>query len=52
MNKPLNNDDEAEIFLTDEQQKELLRREIAFKNGETTDRPFNEILKELEQRYS
>jgi hypothetical protein len=51
MATPINTDDEAEIFLTDEQQKELLRREIAFNNGETTARPFEEVLVELERKY-
>jgi hypothetical protein len=48
----INTNDEADKFLTDVQLEEVLKRQIAFENGETSARPWEEILAELEQRYS
>jgi hypothetical protein len=44
--------DEADKFLTDAQLKEILRRQIAFENGGTPARSWEEILIELEHVYS
>jgi putative addiction module component (TIGR02574 family) len=42
---------EPDFDLTNEQQKEILRREKAFAEGKTTSRPWDEIKKELENVY-
>lgn len=52
MTTPIDINDEDDIFLTEEQQKESLRRQAEFESGKTTARSWEEILAELEKLYS
>ncbi len=52
MTTPININDNADKFLTDAQLNEILRRQMAFDNCETSARLLEEVLAELEQLYS
>lgn len=44
--------DEEPFYLTDEQKKEILRRDTAFVNGETETRVLDDVIRDLERRYT
>ncbi|TFF40935.1 addiction module protein [Mucilaginibacter psychrotolerans] len=43
--------EEDDLFLTDEQQAEVLKRDKAFMKGKTTARDWNEIKQEMDRVY-